>query len=421
MSDWLAYLEAIHPKMIDMGLERVSRVKEQLSLNPKFPLIIVAGTNGKGSVCVILEAILTRAGYRVGCYTSPHLLRYNERMRINKVEVDDESLCRVFGRINEAREACQASLTFFEFGTLAAMDWFIRSEVEVAILEIGLGGRLDAVNVFSPDCSIVTSIDFDHMEYLGNSREKIGCEKVAIFRNGKPAICAETDLPSAVWQQINQIDPDLLLLNKQFGYVDKSSQWDYWGPKDCRYSLPFPALRGQKQLQNASTCLAALDTLQTQLPVTMQNIRDGLNEAVIPGRFQVISTHPMIILDVAHNPAAAEVLSDNLAATRPTGKTYAVFAMLADKDISGVVSHIKQQVDVWLVSSVHSERAATTDYICSRLYDAGISTDKNVVLSFLNVIDAFVFACGQATKNDRICVFGSFYTVGDVLRHWKTL
>ncbi|GKS69851.1 dihydrofolate synthase / folylpolyglutamate synthase [Nitrosomonas sp. PY1] len=407
--------------MIDMGLERVSRVKEQLGLNPKFPLIIVAGTNGKGSVCVILEAVLTRAGYRVGCYTSPHLLRYNERMRINKVEVDDESLCRVFERINEARESCHISLTFFEFGTLAAMDWFIRSEVEVAILEVGLGGRLDAVNVFSPDCSIVTSIDFDHMEYLGDSREKIGCEKVAIFRKGKPAVCAETDLPSKVWQQINQIDPDLLLLNKQFGYVDKLSQWDYWGPKDCRYSLPFPALRGQKQLQNASTCLAALDALKAILPVTMQNIRDGLSEAIIPGRFQVVSTYPMIVLDVAHNPAAASVLSSNLAATKPTGKTYAVFAMLADKDISGVVSQIKQQIDVWLVSSVHSERAATADYICSQLYDAGISADKNGVLSFLNVIDAFVFACGQATKNDRICVFGSFYTVGDVLRHWKTL
>ncbi|HQU98793.1 MAG TPA: bifunctional tetrahydrofolate synthase/dihydrofolate synthase [Nitrosomonas sp.] len=421
MPDWLTYLEAIHPKDIDMGLERVNRVNEQLNLTPKFPLIIVGGTNGKGSVCAMLEAILCSAGYRVGCYTSPHLLRYNERMRINKTAVDDASLCRVFERVEQAREACQTSLTFFEFGTLAAMDWFIQLEVEVAILEVGLGGRLDAVNVFSPACSIVTSIDLDHMEYLGDNREEIGCEKVAIFRRDTPAVCAEIDLPHAVLQKMNQINPQLLLINQAFGYVDKTNQWDYWGPKGERYSLPIPALRGKKQLQNACTSLAALDALYDVLPVAMKDIREGLSQATIPGRFQVISTQPMIILDVAHNPAAAMVLADNLASTKAIGKTYAVFAMLADKDIAGVVRQIKQQIDVWLISSVDSKRSATVEHIHNQLNEVGIVADKETVLPFLNVQEAFVFACREATKNDRICVFGSFYTVSDVLRHWKTL
>jgi len=404
-----------------MGLERINRVNEQLSINPKFPIITVAGTNGKGSVCAMLEAILCSAGYRVGCYTSPHLLRYSERMRINKAEVDDESLCRVFERIDGARQACQTSLTFFEFGTLAAMDWFIQCEVDVAMLEVGLGGRLDAVNVFSPACSIITSIDLDHMEYLGDNREKIGCEKVAIFRQNTPAICAEIDLPDTVLQKINQIGPQLLLFNREFGYVDKTTQWDYWGPKGLRYSLPIPALRGKKQLKNASVSLAALDALHDVLPVMMKDIRGGLSEAVIPGRFQVISTQPMIILDVAHNPAAAVVLADNLAATQRTGKTYAVFAMFADKDIRGVVERIKQHIDVWLISSVDSERSATVEYLYQQIDEAGVIVDDDKVLPFLNVQEAFVFACREATKNDRICVFGSFYTVSDVLRHWETL
>lgn len=420
LADWLTYLEALHPKTIEMGLDRVNQVKLKLGLTYSFPLIIVGGTNGKGSVCAMLESILFRAGYKVGCYTSPHLLQYNERVRINKEEIDNETLCQVFEQINIARKICQTSLTFFEFGTLAAMCVFIKAQVDVAILEVGLGGRLDAVNVFDADCSIVTSIDLDHIEYLGDTREKIGFEKAAIFRKNKPAICSEIELPDSVNQQVKSIGANLFQFANEFGFSKKNAQWDFWGPKGWRYSLPFPALRGEKQLQNASTCLAALDTLNEVLPVSMNDIRQGLLEAVIPGRFQVISTQPMIILDVAHNPSAASVLSANLAATKSTGRTYAVFAMLQDKDICGVVKALRNDIDCWLVSTVYSSRAATIDYLINEIHNAGVMNEKKIVYEFSDCVAAFVFACEQASKNDRICVFGSFYAVGDVLRHLNT-
>lgn len=421
LADWLTYLEALHPKTIEMGLERVNQVRLAFGLMPRFPIIMVGGTNGKGSVCTMLESILHCAGYTVGCYTSPHLLRYNERIRINKKKIDDETLCHAFERIDAARKGCHTSLTFFEFGTLAAVDLFVQARVDVAILEVGLGGRLDAVNIFDADCAILTSIDLDHMDYLGDTREKIGFEKAAIFRKDKPAICAEIDLPDSVHQQIENTGANFFQLTKQFGFSKKDAQWDFWGPKGWRYSLPFPALRGEKQLQNASTCLTALDTLHKLLPVSMKDVRQGLIEAVIPGRFQMVSTQPMIILDVAHNPSAASVLSKNLAATKPKGRTYAVFAMLQDKDIYGVIQQLKNDIDCWLVSTIHSSRAATADYLINELHKAGISSDEQRVHQFQDCVAAFVFACEQATKNDRICVFGSFYTVSDVLRYVNTL
>ncbi len=421
LADWLAYLEALHPKTIEMGLERVNQVRLELGLMPRFPIIIVGGTNGKGSVCTMLESILHCAGYKVGCYTSPHLLRFNERIRIDKKEVDDETLCRTFERIDAARKGCHTSLTFFEFCTLAAVNVFVQAHADVAILEVGLGGRLDAVNIFDADCAILTSIDLDHIDYLGDTRGKIGFEKAAIFRKDKPAICAEVDLPDSIHQQIENTGANFFQFTKEFGFSKKDAQWDFWGPKGWRYSLPFPALRGEKQLQNASTCLAALDTLNKLLPVSMNDVRQGLTEAVIPGRFQVVSTQPMIILDVAHNPSAASVLSKNLVATKPIGQTYAVFAMLQDKDIYGVIQELKNDIDFWLVSTVHSSRAATADYLLNEIQKAGILSDENRIYKFPDCVAAFVFACEQATKNDRICVFGSFYTVSDVLRYVNTL
>ena len=421
LADWLTYLEALHPKTIEMGLERVNRVRLELELTPQFPIIMVGGTNGKGSVCAMLESILYRAGYKVGCYTSPHLLQYNERIRIDKKEVDDERLCYAFERIDAIRKDCHTSLTFFEFGTLAAVYLFIQARVDVAILEVGLGGRLDAVNIFDADCAILTSIDLDHTDYLGDTREKIGFEKSAIFRKNKPAICAEIDLPGSVNQQVKNTDANFFQFTKEYGFSAKDAQWDFWGPKGWRYSLPFPALRGEKQLQNASTCLAALDTLNELLPVSMSAVRQGLTEAVIPGRFQVVSTQPMIILDVAHNPSAASVLSKNLAATKPAGRTYAVFAMLQDKDVYGVIQELKNDIDYWLVSTIHSSRAATADYLINEIHKADISNDKQRIHKFPDCVAAFVFACEQATKNDRICIFGSFYTVSDVLRYMNTL
>lgn len=417
LADWLIYLESIHSKTIEMGLERVDQVRLKLELTPQFPIIMVGGTNGKGSVCAMLESILHCAGYKVGCYTSPHLLQYNERVRIDKKEADDARLCQAFAQIEAARRDCQTSLTFFEFGTLAAVYLFMQARVDVAILEVGLGGRLDAVNIFDADCAIITSIDLDHMDYLGDTREKIGFEKAAILRRNRPAICAEADVPGSVYQQVEKIGANFFRFTKEFGFSKKGEQWDFQGPSGWRYSLPFPALRGEKQLQNASACLAALDTLHESLPVSMNEIRQGLIETVIPGRFQVVSTQPMIILDVAHNPAAAAVLSENLTATKPPGYTYAVFSMLRDKDICGVIQELKNDIDFWLVSPIHSSRAASVDYLIDEIYRAGISSDKNIIHQFPDCIAAYVFACEQASKNDRICIFGSFYTVSDVLKY----
>jgi dihydrofolate synthase/folylpolyglutamate synthase len=417
LADWLTYLELLHPKTIEMGLERIERVRSKLELTPQFPIIVVGGTNGKGSVCAMLESILVCAGYKTGCYTSPHLLRYNERVRINKNEVDDQSLCDAFAHIDIARKDCHTSLTFFEFGTLAAMHVFVQARVDVAILEVGLGGRLDAVNLFDADCAILASIDLDHMDYLGDTREKIGFEKAAIFRKNKPAICAETDIPLSVYRQAEKTGARLFCLNREFGFFNKQTQWEYWGPKGKRHSLPFPVLRGAKQLQNASACLTALDTLHELLPVSMNEIRQGLGEAVIPGRFQVVSAQPIIILDVAHNPAAAAVLSQNLAATKPSGHTYAVFSMLQDKDIQGVVQTLKDDIDFWLVCTVDSARAAPVDYLINEIHKAGFAGNGGTIYQFADCIAAYVFACERAGKNDRICVFGSFYTVSGVLQY----
>ncbi len=417
LADWLTYLELLHPKTIEMGLERVGRVRSKLQLAPQFPIIVVGGTNGKGSVCAMLESILVCAGYKTGCYTSPHLLRYNERVRINKNEVNDKNLCDAFAQIDTVRKDCHTSLTFFEFGTLAAMYVFVQARVDVAILEVGLGGRLDAVNLFDADCAILTSIDLDHMDYLGDTREKIGFEKAAIFRKNKPAICAETDIPHSIYQQAEKTEAKFFRLNQEFGFFNKQVQWDYWGPKGKHHSLPFPALRGDKQLQNASACLAALDTLNELLPVSMNEIRQGLGEAVIPGRFQVVSTQPMIILDVAHNPAAAAVLSRNLAATKPSGRTYAVFSMLQDKDIQGVVQALKDDIDFWLVCTVDSARAAPIDYLINEIHKAGVTGNEGATYQFDDCVAAYVFACEHAGKNDRICIFGSFYTVSGVLQY----
>lgn len=417
LADWLTYLESLHPKTIEMGLERIERVRSKLELIPQFPIIVVGGTNGKGSVCAMLESILVCAGYETGCYTSPHLLRYNERVRINKNEVDDKSLCDAFAQIDTARKDCHTSLTFFEFGTLAALHVFVQAHVDVAILEVGLGGRLDAVNLFDADCAILTNIDFDHMDYLGDTREKIGFEKAAIFRKNKPAICAEADIPHSVYQQAEKTGAKFFRLNQEFGFSNKHTQWDYWGPNGKRHSLPFPALRGAKQLQNASACLTALDTLHELLPVSMQEIRQGLSEAVIPGRFQVVSTQPMIILDVAHNPAAAAVLSQNLASTKPSGHTYAVFSMLQDKDIQGVVQTLKDHIDFWLVCAVDSARAAPIDYLVNEIHKAGVAGNEDAIRQFADCVAAYVFACEHAGKNDRICAFGSFYTVSGVLQY----
>jgi dihydrofolate synthase/folylpolyglutamate synthase len=411
LADWLTYLESLHPKTIALGLERVAQVKQQLNLDPDFPIITVGGTNGKGSVCAMLESILHAAGYRVGCYTSPHLLHYNERVRIGKQQASDAELCASFAQIEQARG--DTPLTYFEFGTLAAMQCFIEHKVEVAILEVGLGGRLDAVNVFDSDCAVVVSVDIDHTDYLGETREEIAFEKAGIFRSGRVAICADSDVPQAVRSHAQQIGANLWCIGSEFGFTAHQGQWDFRGKTGARNALPYPALRGAFQLHNASAALAALDALKDELPVSMEAVRRGLVEVQLAGRFQVVPGRPQLILDVAHNPHAARVLALNLAALPPCPRTFAVFAMLGDKDIAGVAAALDPFVDTWLAAGIDAPRGATAAGLAQVLQNTGV---RGAVMTFDNIAAALRYACNAAGENDRIAAFGSFHTVAQAMR-----
>ena len=411
LPDWLAYLERIHPSVIDMGLERVSAVRDRLGLAPGFPIITVGGTNGKGSVCAMLEAILSSAGYRVGLYTSPHLLRYNERVRVARREVDDATLVQAFERVESAR--MPDSLTYFEFGTLAAVDIFIRGNVDVAVLEVGLGGRLDAVNGFDATCTIVTTVDLDHMDYLGPDRESIAREKAGIFRANVPAVCGDEEPPATLTAHAANIGAPLVLIGRDYGYNAGRGDWRYWSLQGRRSALPYPALRGTYQLANAATALAALEQLKGALPVDMGSIRRGLVEVDLPGRFQVMPGRPMVILDVSHNPHAARGLADSLRALPAGGRLIAVFAMLKDKDIEGVAQPLKDQVDEWLVAPLPGSRGADARRVEQALVSIGTSAP---ISRFDSPADAYQCAMRSAGQNDKILVLGSFFTVGAVVR-----
>jgi dihydrofolate synthase/folylpolyglutamate synthase len=410
LAGWLAYVERLHPKTIELGLERVRVVLDRLAL-PKFcPIFVVGGTNGKGSTCAMLEACLHAGGYRVGCYTSPHLLRYNERVRIAGREIDDGPLAAAFAEVERARG--DTPLTYFEFGTLAAWAAFAHARVDALVLEIGLGGRLDAVNAFAPDCAVLTSVALDHMEYLGDTRERIGWEKAHIFRPGRPAIVGDPAPPAAVIDHARAIGALLTCIGRDFGYEADRQQWRFWGPGGTRGGLAHPALRGASQLGNAATAIAALDSLRHCLPVSAQAIRDGLARVELPGRFQVLPGRPVVILDVAHNPHAATVLSANLADMGAFRRTVAVVGMLRDKDLAGVVSRLAGRIDRWYAASLDNPRGATADEVASAIKAARPGA---VVEAFASPRAALAAAREAAEQGDRIVAFGSFYTVADVM------
>jgi len=411
LGQWLEYIERVHPSTIAMGLERTRQVAQALGLKPSFRVITVGGTNGKGSACAMLEAILHHAGYKVGCYTSPHLLHYNERVRIGCLEAGDTMLCSAFAAVDAARGA--TALTYFEFGTLAALWLFIEARVDVAILEVGLGGRLDAVNAFDADCALVMSVDLDHMEYLGDTREAIGFEKAGIFRADRPAICADAHPPQSLRRHAMQTGAQLQVIGEDFSYAADQAQWQFRGRHGNKSGLPYPALRGAYQLANASACIAALDALRTQLPVTINDIRGGLLQAQAAGRFQVLPGRPVVILDVAHNPHAGRALAGNLAAMACSGRTLAVFAMLQDKDIAGVIGAVGKHIDCWLIDGIEGKRGATTAVLRQQLQAAGVTAP---VIACPSIAAAYAQACDMAKENDRILVFGSFYTVAAAIR-----
>lgn len=414
--DWLAYIERVHTRPIDLGLERVRSVSRALGQSQTVPIITVGGTNGKGSTCAMLESMLRHAGYRIGLYTSPHLLRYNERVRVDGSAVGDEDLCSAFAAVDKARG--ETGLTYFEFGTLAAWQVFSGRCLDAVILEVGLGGRLDAVNIFDADCAVLTSVDLDHMEYLGPTREDIGFEKAGIFRAACPAVIGDASPPKRLLEHAKAVGASLQLIGRDFGYVPQDRQWQYWstigGTLQRRSGLAWPALRGANQLLNASVALAALDALGRQLPVSMQDVRRGLAELDLPARFQVLPGRPAVVLDVAHNPQAAGVLAANLGDMSFAARTWAVFGMLRDKDIAGVVRQMQGRVDRWLVCSLDGPRAAAAEDLADVLRSAGVA--ESTVECFPEPGDAYRAARDRADENDRIVVFGSFLTVAGVMR-----
>jgi dihydrofolate synthase / folylpolyglutamate synthase len=410
LADWLAYLESLHPKTIALGLDRVDEVRSRMGLVLQCPVITIAGTNGKGSTAAMLERILQRAGYRVACYTSPHLLRFNERVRVGGAEATDTALTNALLEVEVARAA--TPLTYFEFTTLAAIRLFDAAKVDVAVLEVGLGGRLDAVNVFDPDCALLTNVALDHQDYLGPDRQSIGREKAGIFRAGKPAICADPDPPASVLRAAQELGADLRLVGRDFGFEAGAGQWNWWGRESKRPGLAYPALRGSNQLVNASAALAALEAVAAVLPVSAQQVREGLATVTLAGRFQVLPGRPPIVLDVAHNPHAAAVLAANLGSQGYFARTVAVFGMLADKDIAGVAQALTQRIDAWHCGSLPGPRGTAGAAVAPILTAAGATQ----VQSHPDIAAAFAAASGEAGENDRIVAFGSFLTVAEVAK-----
>ncbi len=419
LNEWLSLLETRHAKEIDMGLARVAAVKQQLGISFSCPVIVVGGTNGKGSTCAMLESILLRAGYRVGLYSKPHFLDFNERARINGEMVKDAVFVDAFTQVEAARAAI--SLTYFEFTTLAICKLLADAKLDVVILEVGLGGRLDAVNVIDADVAIVTSVDIDHVEYLGNTREKIGFEKAGIFRTGKAAICSDPIPPQSLIDHAMEIGADLRLFGRDFNYSGDKQQWNFAGRSQRRNSLGYPNLRGANQLLNASAVLAALEVLRNELPVGAQEVRNGLAMVDLPGRFQVLPGRPTVVLDVAHNPHAAATLSQNFDNMGFHAYTYAVFGSMLDKDIDGVIAQIKDKIDHWCLTDLPLPRAATAKQLQAKLMAAGFVDDaEHSVQIFDSPETAYAYAISKAGENDRIAVFGSFLTVAGVMKARKS-
>jgi dihydrofolate synthase/folylpolyglutamate synthase len=418
LNDWLTRLESLHPKTIELGLDRVSEVAQRLGVHFDCPVITVGGTNGKGSTCAMLESILLQGGYRVGLYTSPHLLRFNERARINGELVSDEALCKNFEAVEAVRG--DVSLTYFEFTTLAILKYFANAGLDAVILEVGLGGRLDAVNLIDPDVAIVTSVDLDHQDYLGDTREKIGFEKAGIFRSGRAAICSDPSPPQSLIDHAAAIGADLWLFGRDFNYSGDRQQWNYGGRQQRRNALAYPSLRGANQLLNASAALAALEVLRERLPLGAQEVRSGLVMVELPGRFQVLPGRPAVILDVAHNPHSAATLAQNLEQMGFHPYTHAVFGAMADKDIVGILAHLADRIDHWYLTDLPLPRAASAQSLAAALTEAGVRASDTAgaersIQCFATPADAYAAARSRATENDRIAVFGSFITVAGVM------
>ena len=402
LSDWLSYLEKIHPSVIDLGLHRVGLVADRLGLR-QLPatVVTVGGTNGKGTTCALLEAIYRAAGYRVGVYSSPHLLRYNERVRIQGQDASDAELCQAFAAVEAARG--EVSLTFFEFGTLAALWLFRAAAPDLVLLEVGLGGRLDATNLVESDLAVVTSIALDHCDWLGDTREAIASEKAGIYRPGKPAISGEPNPPVTLAQTAQAIGAKLLQVGADFRRDEAEAVWHFQGARQQWRELPYPEL----PLDNAVTALAVVE--QLSLPIDSAAIRTGLAGARLAGRMQLLRTQPQVTLDVAHNPHSAHYLARQLAARGKVGRRLAVAGMLKDKDIRQTLGELIELVDLWFLADLHGARAALAQEL------SAVLPSESARHCYASVADAYREALATAQEQDEIIVLGSFHTVAEAM------
>jgi dihydrofolate synthase/folylpolyglutamate synthase len=413
LDDWLAHCERLHPKTIDMTLDRVNLVRDRLGLKFSVPVISVAGTNGKGSTCAMLECIALQAGYRVGLYIKPHLVHFEERCRINGASVAAADLLPHFQAVEAARG--ELALTYFEFTTLAIMRALAAAPLDLVILEVGMGGRLDAVNTIDADCAVITSIALDHTEFLGPDREAIGREKAGIMRTGRPVVVSDPQPPQSLQDRATEIGADLWQIGRDFNVQGDKQQWSFAGRGRRWNGLAYPALRGANQLLNAGGVLATFEALREQLPVTAQAVRNGLAMVELPGRFQIVPGTPTLVLDVAHNPQAVAALALNLDQMGFYPRTHAVFGAMRDKDIAGLLGHIVPLVDAWYLTELPIARAAGPDELAAAVRQAAGARDV-VITTHANPAAALAAAAAAADPADRIAVFGSFYTVGGVLK-----
>ncbi len=413
LEDWLAHCSAMHPKTMDLSLERTAEVRRRLGIHFDVPVIIVAGTNGKGSTCAMLESIARHAGYRVGLYQKPELVHFTERCRVNGEPVTAEALAVQFAAVEGARG--DITLTQFEFSTLAIARLLSMTELDLVILEVGLGGRYDSVNAFDADCAVITSIDLDHMEYLGPDRESIGLEKAQIMRPGKPVVVSDPLPPASVVAHAAAIGADLWLVGRDFNHSGDRQQWAWSGRGRRYHGMSYPALRGANQLINAAGAIAALIAIRDRLPINAQAVRTGLALVELPGRFQIVPGQPALVLDVAHNPHAVAALALNLDAMGYFPRTHAVFGVMADKDIAGLLAKIAPLVDVWHCCDLPSPRAATAEALAVQV-QAASGTRSIATRCHASPAEALRAAAAGADPADRIVVFGSFHTVGGVLR-----
>jgi len=411
LGEWLAWQEGLHPRAVDLGLERVREVWMRMRA-PSLPgpVVTVAGTNGKGSSVAMLEAILRAGGYSTGCYTSPHLQRYNERIRIDGAEVDDRSLCEVFERVDRSRAGL--SLTYFEFGTLAALDLFAAAAVDAVVLEVGLGGRLDATNIVDADVALITPLGLDHTEWLGPDLESIGREKAGILRAGRPVVVASRNPPDSLFARAAELDSPCYRLGREFDARSRNDAWDWMGPGTQRYALPLPSLRGDFQLDNAAAVFMVLELLSERLPIDQRAMREGLLAVRLPGRFEIFSGNVPVIVDVAHNLDSARALLANLQRLDPKGDVHSVFAALRDKDLRGIIATLAPVVASWHLAQLATERATPATELERIAREVAGGTDR--IAAYPGLEEALRGAIRASRPGDWVLAWGSFHVAGGV-------